>query len=105
MDNQRKTKAQLVRELGDLQQRLAALEAAAAEHQRHKVALAASQREYESLVNSIDGIVWELDLAADRFTYVSRQAERLLGYPIEHWLSEPNFWFEHIHPDDRVWVT
>jgi PAS domain S-box-containing protein len=105
MDNYRKTKAQLVRDLDDLQQRLAAFEAAAAEQQSHKIALAASQREYDALVNSIDGIVWEFDLAVERFTFVSQQAERLLGYPIERWLSEANFWLERIHPDDRAWVT
>ena len=36
---------------------------------------------------------------------MSRQAERLLGYPIERWLSEPNFWLEHVHPDDRGWLA
>ncbi len=105
MDNYRKTKAQLVRELDDLQRRLSAFEAAAVEQQSHKVALAVSQREYNALVNSIDGIVWEFDLAVEHFTFVSQQAERLLGYPTERWLSEPNFWLEQIHPDDRAWVT
>ena len=105
MDNDQKTKAQLVRELDELQRRLVALEAAEATRHQHKAALAASQRKYETLVNSIDGIVWEFDLAVGRFTFMSRQAERLLGYPIEYWLSEPNFWLEHIHPDDRAWVT
>jgi PAS domain S-box-containing protein len=104
MDSDRKTKAQLVRELDELQQRLATFEAAATDQQLHKAALAASQREYETLVNSIDGIVWEFDVAAERFTFVSRQAERLLGYPIERWLSEPSFWLGRIHPDDRTWV-
>ena len=94
MDNAHKTKAQLLHELNELQQRLAAVEAVAAVH-----------REHEALVNSIEGIVWEFDLATERFTFVSRQAERLLGYPIERWLSEPNFWLEHVHPDDRGWLA
>lgn len=105
MDSDRKTKAQLVRELDELQQRVATLEAAATEQQLHKAALAASQHEYDALVNSIDGIVWEFDPNVERFTFVSRQAERLLGYPIDRWLSDPNFWLDHVHPDDRVWVN
>ena len=105
MDNYRKTKSQLVHELNELQQRLAVLEAAEAAHQLQTAALAASQREYEALVNSIDGIVWEFDLAAKQFTFVSQQAERLLGYPIGRWFADPNFWLEHVHPDDRAWVT
>ncbi|HET9984382.1 MAG TPA: GAF domain-containing protein [Longimicrobiales bacterium] len=36
-----------------------------------------------------------------RFTFVSLGAERLLGYPVEAWLSEPDFWFKHLHPKDR----
>ena len=33
------------------------------------------------LIGTIDGIVWEADAATFRFTFVSAQAERLLGYP------------------------
>lgn len=100
MNNTRKTKAQLVHELHELQQRLAALE-----DSLPTTELAVPPSQIEALVNSIDGIVWELDVATDRFTFVSQQAERMLGYPIARWLSEPSFWLEHIHPDDRAWVT
>ena len=34
------------------------------------------------LIGTIDGIVWEADAATFRFTFVSAQAERLLGYPV-----------------------
>ncbi len=60
-----------------------------------------SQRRYETLVNSVEGIVWEADARSFAFTFVSRQAERLLGYPVQRWLREPTFWRDHIHPDDR----
>ncbi len=59
---------------------------------------------YRNLVNSIDGIVWELDLAEFRFTFVSDQAEQVLGYPAQRWLEEKDFWLEHIYADDRDWV-
>jgi PAS domain S-box-containing protein len=65
------------------------------------VALKRSIRQYESLVNSIEGIVWQADINTMRFTFVSRQAERLLGYPVRAWLEQPDFWQTHIHPDDR----
>ena len=54
----------------------------------------------EALVAAIDGIVWEGDPATFRFTFVSAQAERLLGYPASDWLTQ-GFWAAHIHPDDR----
>lgn len=66
--------------------------------------LRASQQRYEQLVNTIDGIVWEGDAKTFEYYFVSQQAERLLGYPLERWTSEPTFWSEHIHPDDREWA-
>jgi PAS domain S-box-containing protein len=63
-----------------------------------------SHEQYESLVQSIDGIVWELDAATFTFTFVSKQAEKMLGYPVERWLNEPTFWADHLHPDDRDWA-
>ena len=59
------------------------------------------EEEYRDLLNSVDGIVWEAELFSLRFTFVSQQAERLLGYPVRRWLEEPDFWQHHIHPDDR----
>src|SRR5215831_16471629 len=44
-----------------------------------------SMRQYEALVNSVDGIVWQADLPTLRFTFVSEQAERLLGFPPQRW--------------------
>jgi PAS domain S-box-containing protein len=64
-----------------------------------------SQRQYEALVQSIDGIVWEAESDTLTFTFVSKQAERILGYPLEEWLNEPKFWSKHIHPEDRKRVV
>jgi PAS domain S-box-containing protein len=75
------------------------------EHKRAEGALRQTEQQYESLVHSIDGIVWEVDPRTFRFIFVSRQAERLLGYPLARWLSEPNFWANHIHLDDRDWAV
>ncbi|WP_408888946.1 ATP-binding protein [Myxococcus faecalis] len=73
----------------------------------HAVPSAEHVREhYESLIDSIDGIVWEAD-AEFRFTFVSNQAERLLGLQARRWVSEPDFWARHVHPEDwsRVMAT
>ncbi len=59
----------------------------------------------EDLVNTVNGIVWEADAKNFRFTFVSEQAHRILGYPTERWINEPKFWQNHIHPDDREWVV
>ncbi|MCU1298585.1 MAG: hypothetical protein JWO91_2863 [Acidobacteriaceae bacterium] len=64
----------------------------------------AAQRRFRDLVNSVEGIVWEADVPGFQFLFVSKQAERVLGYPVERWLSEPTFWKDHVHPDDREWA-
>ncbi len=66
--------------------------------------LETNQHRYENLVNSIDGIVWEADVKTFQFTFVSKQAEYLVGFPLANWLT-PNFWLEHIHPDDRCHIV
>jgi PAS domain S-box-containing protein len=53
------------------------------------------------IINSVEGIVWESDHTTGRVTFVSEKAEKILGYPTARWLSEPRFWENHLHPDDR----
>ena len=58
-----------------------------------------------TLVNSIRGIVWEADPLTLRFSFVSPHAERILGYPMQQWINEPDFWLTHTHPDDVEWCS
>jgi len=67
-------------------------------------ALQQARRQHQELIDSIEGIVWEADAATLRFTFVSQWAEQLLGYPVRRWTEEPDFWVEHVHPDDRGWA-
>ncbi|HBE19801.1 MAG TPA: hypothetical protein DDW51_19855 [Cyanobacteria bacterium UBA11367] len=61
---------------------------------------------FRDLVNDIsDAIVWECEPQSLIFTFVSRSAERILGYPLDQWQRRPDFWINIIHPDDREWVT
>jgi PAS domain S-box-containing protein len=60
-----------------------------------------SADEYRALLDDLDAIAWEADPQTVQFSFVSEKAERLLGYPIERWLGEPDFWMNLIHPDDR----
>lgn len=47
-------------------------------------------------------IVWEGDAQTFQFSFVSRTAEQLLGYPTKRWTQEPSFWADVvIAPDDR----
>ena len=64
-----------------------------------------SQERYYTLMNSVDGIVWEADAQTLVFTFVSEQAERMLGYPVERWINETDFWAKHIYEEDRTWAV
>lgn len=68
---------------------------------RGDVALQRSRERYETLIQSIEGMLWEADPDTFQMTFMSRQCERILGYPVEQWTATPAFWQAHIHPDDR----
>jgi PAS domain S-box-containing protein len=60
------------------------------------------REKFESLVNSINGIVWEADADTLAMRFVSDQAEGMLGYPARLWLEDPGFREKTLHPDDRA---
>lgn len=74
------------------------------ERKRVEAELQASSQRFGDLVNTVEGVVWEADANTANFTYVSDQAVRLFGYPVEQWY-EPGFWASRIHPDDRAWAV
>lgn len=52
------------------------------------------------IVENINVVTWEYDLADERFAYVSPQVEAMFGYPAEAW-TERDFWHQHLHSQDR----
>ena len=57
---------------------------------------------YRLLVEQIPAITYIADVHGDRpFLYVSPQAEELLGYPADLWVSDPDLWPRILHPEDR----
>ncbi|MBX9811460.1 MAG: EAL domain-containing protein [Burkholderiales bacterium] len=72
-----------------------------AEEERLRAEAHAHEQRFHDLVQGLDAIVWEADAATLAFTFVSRRAEAILGYPVERWLAEPGFWVGLIHPEDR----
>ncbi len=56
---------------------------------------------FQDLLEGLDAIVWEADATTWQFTFVSRRAQDILGYPVASWLADPAFWPSIIHPEDR----
>jgi len=71
------------------------------EEERLQAARQESEQRYRDLIQGLDAIVWEADARALTFSFVSGRAETVLGYPVERWLREPDFWLRRMHPDDR----
>jgi PAS domain S-box-containing protein len=61
-------------------------------------------RLFQDLVEEVDAILWRADAETGRYTFVSRRAEELLGYPASSWIDNPDFWAERLHPEDREWA-
>ena len=65
-------------------------------------ASAASSIQYETLLENLPAVVYEMDPDDDRRTrYVNRKIEELLGYTMDEWLDQPDMWSEVLYPDDR----
>jgi two-component system, sensor histidine kinase and response regulator len=64
-----------------------------------------SEQRYRQLVESAEVILWRRNIHASQFSYVNQEAKALLGYPIENWMAEPQFWPDHIHAEDRALVA
>lgn len=59
---------------------------------------------FPELLARLDVIIWKSDLSR-QFTFVSAGAETILGFRLQRWIGDPNFWKSHVHPEDREWVT
>jgi PAS domain S-box-containing protein len=60
---------------------------------------------FRAITNSLDhSIIWESNLDLSSFSFVSQRAVRLLGYSLETWMNEPNFFLSHIPSDDQAKV-
>lgn len=62
------------------------------------------QSQYRMLVESSNAILFAADPQTLRFSFVSAEAETLLGYPLSEWMENPDFWVDHLHPEDRAWA-
>lgn len=71
------------------------------EHHRSIEILQTPQSRFGSLVNAIPSVIYST-LASGNFecTFASPNLLEVLGYDPDEMVSDPNFWFRHIHPDD-----
>ncbi|MFZ6645312.1 ATP-binding protein [Undibacterium sp. TJN25] len=62
---------------------------------------AASSLRLQYLLDNTPAIIYTSVPTGDfKMTFVSGNAYKVLGYHPEEMVADPNFWFNHIHPDD-----
>jgi two-component system sensor histidine kinase/response regulator len=64
--------------------------------------LESTEQRYRQLVDSAQVVLWRRDLRSSTFNFVNAEAETLFGYPVADWLTQPSFWTDHMHPDERA---
>lgn len=63
--------------------------------------LGKASAELQYLVENTPSVIYRAVPSGDfSFTYISENIRRNLGYQSVDVLEDPNFWFQHIHPDD-----
>lgn len=97
LDNARKT---LYQQMQKLEQRNVQLETELISQQQIEAALRADQHRTEQLLEIVNVVHWNANPNEWRFTFVSPQAQALLGYPVSEWYSE-DFFSRCLDPDDR----
>jgi PAS domain S-box-containing protein len=74
------------------------------ERKRAENALRRSEERFELMARATNDVVWDWDLLTNRLWW-NVGVRSFLGYPPDHVGSDPNWWHEHIHPEDRSRVT
>lgn len=70
------------------------------DHNRKK-AKSHAEFNYQSLIDSIEGIVWEANAATMEFRILSSKVTEITGYDAEEWLTTEHFWETHIYEQDK----
>ena len=60
-----------------------------------------SEEKLESILNSLEEVVWSVDIATDKLLFLNPAAEEVYGRPVDELLANPDLRLESIHPEDR----
>jgi diguanylate cyclase (GGDEF)-like protein/PAS domain S-box-containing protein len=75
------------------------------EHLRiNEQALSLSQNRIESILSSVEDVVWSIAPHTSQLLYINAATENVYGRSISEFIQNLNLWQDVIHPDDREWV-
>ncbi len=73
-----------------------------AERRRAEAELAEAERRYRLLAEQIPAVAYTWGVGEGLLeAYTSPRITDLLGYTVEEWHRDPDFWMSRLHPDDR----
>src|SRR5258706_1539905 len=76
------------------------------ERQKIEEQLRSAEAKYRELVDRVTAVIYSAETGATgRWFYVSPQIESLLGFTPEEWISDPDLWYQQIHPEDRQYAV
>lgn len=76
------------------------------ERKKAEDALKHSERHFKHLIKSSPAVIYSTRASGDYgATFISENVKQLLGYEPHDFIDDPYFWMNHIHPEDKEWVT
>jgi adenylate cyclase len=96
-----KSKKQLLQELGELRQRVRALEMADRRHAAVEMEPKGTGPALRELLAVSPAIIYTTQASGDyRCTFVSENLRAIMGYSPEEMTTDPKTWADHLHPQD-----
>jgi PAS domain S-box-containing protein len=68
---------------------------------RAEEALRQSEARLESILNSLQDVVWSVAIDTNELVYLNPMAQTVYGRPTEEFFANPALWLDIVHPDDR----
>ncbi|ABK15982.1 PAS domain S-box protein [Syntrophobacter fumaroxidans] len=101
MQDEEKSREQLIRELEEMRRRLGRQDKELAELKGMEEALRESAGRYRQMAENIREVFWMADLQESRMLYISPAYEGVWGRTCDSLYANPTSWMEGIHPADR----
>lgn len=101
LKDHKKTKEQLIQEVTKLRTRIAELESRNGKSMRSEAGITGVKSRLHHLLIASPAVIYACE-PRDKYatTYVSDNIREQLGYEPQDFLNDPDFWANHIHPED-----
>ncbi len=100
MNKHSKTNTQLIEQLSIAQKKISELEKAVDYQKQTVELLQKSKQRFETLLNSINDVIWIAFMDGSEKPYLNSAAERVYGRDADDFAKNPNLWFEVVYKED-----